>query len=93
MKKIIVLLIVCLCVVTSCRHNLYDDAGVVTKVKSVEQHKGQNIYKYKVVVEGIDNIDIGLRFNFYTNINYQVGDTIFIRNKDEIHPIVKDTIF
>lgn len=93
MKRILFTLIMCLIVCASCRHTFYDRDGVVTKVK-IEQSSYKNVtYRYKVIVENIDKSELSGKFILYTNVKYQVGDTVSIGSANVNTVVVHDTMF
>jgi len=53
---------------TGCHNFIYEKESVVQKVENVEGHKN---YKYKVYIDGFPTTQI-----LWTNIAYQVGDTV-----------------
>jgi len=53
---------------TGCHNFIYEKESVVQKVENAEGHKD---YKYKVFIDGFPTTQI-----LFTNIPYQVGDTV-----------------
>lgn len=93
MKRILFTIVLCLIVCASCRHTFYDREGVVTKVKIEHSSYKDVTYSYKVIVEDIDKTELSGKFILYTNVKYQVGDTVSIGNANTNTVVVHDTVF